>query len=141
MSFLAFSSTCKIPHSQWTHVCKVSNHSISTGRFSLSQEKCSTEQRLKKLQNKSQLFSYVKLRKSEYQRAKSHCHNWNYTITFEVLVSRSVIHAHKHGNTSKFVQLDKSYFDIFLPFYSPKHTTEIKIELNLSSMIQFKFNI
>lgn len=134
MSFLAFSSICKIPHFQWTNVCKVSNHSISTGQFSLPQEKCSTEQRLKKLQNKSQLFEKILI-------SKSHCHNWNYTITSEVSVSHSVIHADKHGNTSKFVQLEKSYFDIVLPFYSPKHTTEIKIELNLSSMIQFKFNI
>ena len=37
--------------------------------------------------------------------------------------------------------LEKSYFDIFLSFYSPKYTTEIKMELKLFPMIQFKFNI
>ena len=52
-----------------------------------------------------------------------------------------MIHAHTHGNTSQFLQLEKSYFDIFLSFYSPKYTTEIKTELKLFPMIQFKFNI
>ena len=52
-----------------------------------------------------------------------------------------MIHVHTHENTSQFLQLEKSYFDIFLSFYSPKYTTEIKTELKLFPMIQFKFNI
>lgn len=37
--------------------------------------------------------------------------------------------------------MEGNYFDIILPFYSLMHTSKIKIELNLSPMIQFKFKM
>ena len=143
MSFLAFSSICKIPYFWWTNVCKVSNVINAYLHIGFLYHSKNALQSRSWKKNGKQIPAHFLWWKAKIwnNKEQNHDHNWNHTIIFEALVPHFMTHAHKHGNTSKFLQLEKSYFDIFLSFYSPKYTTEIKMELKLFPMIQFKFNI